>query len=140
MLKLIKRPHPIGIWRKTEMDYVSLLIQIVVAAVILAPVLWLVGKLFVGRDKAKFTDALWIAVLGVVIGAVVGFLLPGWGALLGILIMIVVWIALISHFFDCGWLKAIVIAVIAGIIYLIISLILSFILVMLGFSALPSLW
>jgi hypothetical protein len=122
------------------MDYVSLLIQIVVAAVILAPVLWLVGKLFVGRDKAKFTDALWIAVLGVVIGAVVGFLLPGWGALLGILIMIVVWIALISHFFDCGWLKAIVIAVIAGIIYLIISLILSFILVMLGFSALPSLW
>jgi len=122
------------------MDYVSLLIQIVVAAVILAPVLWLVGKLFVGRDKAKFTDALWIAVLGVVIGAVVGFLLPGWGALLGILIMIVVWIALISHFFDCGWLKAIVIAVIAGIIYLIISLILSFILVMLGFAALPSLW
>ena len=122
------------------MDYVSLLIQIVVAAVILAPVLWLVGKLFVGRDKAKFTDALWIAVLGVVIGAVVGFLLPGWGALLGILIMIIVWIALISHFFDCGWLKAIVIAVIAGIIYLIISLILSLILVMLGFSALPSLW
>jgi len=122
------------------MDYVSLLIQIVVAAVILAPVLWLVGKLFVGRDKAKFTDALWIAVLGVVIGAVVGFLLPGWGALLGILIMIVVWIALISHFFDCGWLKAIMIAVIAGIIYLIISLILSLILVMLGFSALPSLW
>lgn len=125
---------------RTGMDYISLLIQIVVAAVILAPVLWLVGKLFVGRDKAKFTDALWIAVLGVVIGAVVGFLLPGWGALLGILIMIVVWIALISHFFDCGWLKAIVIAVIAGIIYLIISLILSFILVMLGFSALPSLW
>jgi hypothetical protein len=54
--------------------------------------------------------------------------------------MIVVWIALIKHFFDCGWLKALVIAVIAGIIYLIITLILSFILVMLGLSALPSLW
>jgi len=122
------------------MDYVSLLIQIVVAAVVLAPVLWIVGKLFVGKDKAKFTDALWIGVLGVLIGAVVGFLLPGWGAILGLLIMIVVWIALISHFFDCGWLKAIVIAVIAGIIYLIISLILSAILVLLGFSPLPSLW
>ena len=122
------------------MDYVSLLIQIVVAAVVLAPVLWIVGKLFVGKDKAKFTDALWIGVLGVLIGAVVGFLLPGWGAILGLLIMIVVWIALISHFFDCGWLKAIVIAVIAGIIYLSISLILSAILVLLGFSPLPSLW
>jgi hypothetical protein len=122
------------------MDIVSLLIQIVVAAVILAPVLWIVGKLFVGKDKAKFTDAVWIGVLGVLIGAVVGFLLPGWGAILGTIIMIVVWIALISHFFDCGWLKAIVIAVIAGIIYLVISLILSLILVLLGFSALPSLW
>ncbi len=119
---------------------ISLVIQIIVAAVVLAPVLWIVGKWFVGKDKAKFTDALWIAVLGVLIGAVVGFVLPGWGAILGILIMIVVWIALISHFFDCGWLKALVIAIVAGIIYLIISVILSAILVLIGFSALPSLW
>jgi hypothetical protein len=118
----------------------SLVVQIVVAAVILAPVLWIVGRWFVGKDKAKFTDALWIGVLGVLIGAVVGFLLPGWGAILGTIIMIVVWIALISHFFDCGWLKAIVIAIIAGIIYLIISVILSLILVAIGLSALPSLW
>ena len=122
------------------MDLTSLVIQIVVAAVVLAPVLWIVGKWFVGKDKAKFTDALWIGVLGVVIGAVIGFLLPGWGAILGTLIMIVVWVALTKHFFDCGWLKGLAIAVIAGIIYLIISLILSAILVMLGFSALPSLW
>jgi len=122
------------------MDITSLIIQIVVAAVILAPVLWIVGKWLVGKDKAKFTDAIWIGVLGVLIGAVVGFLLPGWGAILGTLIMIVVWVALIKHFFDCGWLKGLAIAVIAGIIYLIISLILSAILVMLGFSALPSLW
>lgn len=122
------------------MDLVSLLIQIVVAAVILAPILWIVGKWFVGKDKAKFTDAVWIGVLGVIIGAVVGWLLPGWGALLGTIIMIVVWLALIKHFFDCGWLKALAIAIVAGIIYLIISLILSAILVLLGLSALPSLW
>jgi hypothetical protein len=122
------------------MDYMSLVIQIVVAAIILAPVLWMVGKWFVGKNKAKFTDALWIGVLGVLIGAVIGFLLPGWGSILGTLIMIVVWILLISHFFDCGWIKALVIAVIAGIIYLIITLILSLILVLIGLSALPSLW
>ena len=39
------------------MDLVSLLIQVVVAAVILAPVLWIVGKWFVGKNKAKFSDA-----------------------------------------------------------------------------------
>ncbi len=122
------------------MGYESLAIQIIVAAVILAPILWIVGKWFVGKDKAKFTDALWIGVLGVVIGAVIGFLLPGWGALFGTLIMIIVWLALIKHFFDCGWLKALVIAIIAGIIYLIITVILSAILLIIGLSALPSLW
>ena len=123
------------------MDLISLVIQIVVAAVVLAPVLWIVGKWFVGKDKAKFTDALWIGVLGVVIGAVIGFLLSGWvGTILGTIITIVVWLALVKHFFDCGWLKGLVIAVIAGIIYWVITLILSAILVSLGFSALPSLW
>lgn len=122
------------------MDIVSLVIQIVVAAVILAPILWFVGKWFVGKDKAKFTDALWIGVLGVIIGAVVGWLLPGWGSILGTLIMIVVWLFLIQHFFECSWLKALVIAVVAGIIYWIVTMIISFILVMLGLSALPSLW
>jgi hypothetical protein len=122
------------------MDFVPLVIQIVVAAVVLGPILWIVGKTFAGKDKAKFTDAIWIGVLGVVIGAVIGFFLTGWGAILGTLVMIVVWLALIKHFFDCGWLKGLVIAVIAGIVYLIISLILSAILVSLGFSPLPSLW
>ena len=122
------------------MDLTSLLLQIVVATLILAPVLWIVGRRFVGKDKAKFTDALWIGVLGVVIGAVIGFLLPGWGAILGTLIMIVVWVALIKHFFDCGWLKGLAIAVIAGIIYWVVTLILSAILVALGLPALPSLW
>ena len=123
------------------MDLTLLLIQIIVAAVILAPVLWIVGKWFVGKGKAKFTDAIWIGVLGVVIGAVIGFLQIGWFAgILGTLIMIVVWLVLIRHFFDCGLLKALVIAIFAGIIYWVITMILSAILVSLGFSALPSLW
>ena len=107
------------------MDIMSLIIQIVVAAIVLAPVLWIVGKLFVGKNKAKFTDALWIGVLGVVIGAVVGWLLPGWLGLLGGLIMIVVWLLLIKHFFDCGWLKAFAIAIIAVIVFVIITFILA---------------
>jgi hypothetical protein len=122
------------------MDFLPLVIQIVVAAVVLAPILWIVGKWFVGKDKAKFTDALWIGVLGVVIGAGIGFVLTGWGAILGTLIMIVVWLVLITHFFDCGWLKGLVIAVIAGIIYWVITLILSAILVALGLPGIPSLW
>jgi hypothetical protein len=106
------------------MDLVALLIQIVVGTIIIAPILWLVGRALAGKDKAKFTDAIWIVVLGTVIGAVVGSLA---GSLLSAVIMFIVWLALIKHFFDCGWLKALIIAIIAVIIFSVILAILALI-------------
>ena len=106
------------------MDFVALLIQIVVGVIVVAPILWLVGRALAGKDKAKFTDAIWIVVLGTVIGAVVGAFV---GGLIAALIMFIVWLALIKHFFDCGWLKALVIAIIAVIIFVIIVAVLAII-------------
>lgn len=106
------------------MDLVALLIQIVVGIIVVAPILWIVGRALAGKDKAKFTDAIWIVVLGTVIGAVVGALV---GGLIASIIMFVVWLALIKHFFDCGWLKAFVIAVIAVIVFIIVAVILAII-------------
>jgi len=107
------------------MDLMSLLIQIIVSTIIIAPILWLVGRALAGKDKAKFTDAIWIVVLGTVIGAVVGAYV---GGLIAAVIMFVVWLALIKHFFDCGWIKALVIAIIAVIIFVIVLVILATIL------------
>jgi hypothetical protein len=104
------------------MDLVALLIQIVVGIIVVAPILWLVGRALVGKEKAKFTDAIWIVVLGSIIGAIVGFFV---GSLISAVIMFIVWLALIKHFFDCGWLKAFVIAVIAVIVFVIIVAILA---------------
>ena len=104
------------------MDLVALLIQIIVSTIILAPVLWLAGRAFVGGEKAKFFDAFWIVVLGTIIGAVVNAFI---GGLIAAVIMFIVWLALIKHFFDCGWLKAFVIAIIAVIIFVIIVAILA---------------
>src|SRR5665647_518198 len=106
------------------MDLIGLLIQIVVGIIVVAPILWLVGRALVGGQKAKFTDAIWIVVLGTIIGAVVGFFV---GSLISAVIMFIVWLALIKHFFDCGWLKAFVIAVIAVIVFVIIVAILAII-------------
>jgi hypothetical protein len=106
------------------MDIVSLLIQIVVGVIILAPILWLAGRALAGKDKAKFTDAIWIVALGTIIGAVVGSFA---GGLIAALIMFIVWLALIKHFFDCGWLKALAIAIIAVIIFIIIVAVLAII-------------
>jgi hypothetical protein len=106
------------------MDLISLLIQIIVGVIVLAPVLWISGRLLAGKDKAKFTDAIWIVVLGVVIGAIAGALI---GGLISAVIMFVVWLALIKHFFDCGWLKAFLIAVVAVIVFIVIVAILAII-------------
>ncbi len=106
------------------MDLVALLIQIVVGIIVIAPILWLVGRALVGKGKAKFTDAIWIVVLGTIIGAVVGIFV---GSLVSAIIMFVVWLALIKHFFDCGWLKAFVIAVISVIVFIVIVALLALI-------------
>ena len=105
------------------MDITALLIQIVVSTIILAPVIWLAGRALVGKEKAKFLDAVWIVVLGTVIGAVAGAYISG---LVAAIIMFIIWLALIKHFFDCGWLMAFAIAIIAVILFVIIVAILAF--------------
>jgi hypothetical protein len=102
-------------------DLVAVLIQVVVSTIIIAPILWLAGRALVGKDKAKFLDAIWIVLLGTVIGAVVGAFV---GGLIAAVIMFIVWLALIKHFFDCGWLMALAIAIIAVIIFVVIAAIL----------------
>ena len=104
------------------MDLVGLLISIVVAIIIVAPILWLVGRALVGKQKAKFTDAIWIVVLGVVIGAIVGVFV---GGLIAAVLMFIIWLALIKHFFDCGWLMAFAIAILVVVVFVIILAVLA---------------
>ncbi len=107
----------------------ALVIHVIVNAVIIAPVLWLAGRALSGKDKAKFTDALWIVVLGTVIGSLIHFAFSGIAATVVVLIM---WLGLIKHFFDCGWLKAFLIALVAAVIFVIVGVVLAAI----GFFAL----
>jgi hypothetical protein len=105
-------------------DLTVLVIHIIVNIIILAPVLWLSGRLLVGKDKAKLTDAIWIVVLGTVVGAIFGYFFSGWVALI---IELVLWLLIVKHFFDCGWLKALAISIITVIIFVIIVAILALI-------------
>jgi hypothetical protein len=60
-----------------EISLISLVVNILVNVIVLSPVLWIAGRLLAGKDKAKFTDALWIVVLGTIIGAVFQAFLEG---------------------------------------------------------------
>jgi hypothetical protein len=100
----------------------GLLIQIIVSVIIVAPILWLVGRGLVGGANAKFTDAIWIVALGIIINSFLGAYVHG---LLGFIVTLIIWLALIRHFFDAGWLKALAIAIIAIIVLGIIVIILA---------------
>jgi len=115
-------------------DLIPILVSLAIDIVVLSPILWLVGRSLVGKDKAKFTDAIWIVALGVLIGVAfqyvslyvlttIGFV----GTLIGAVIMLLVWLGLIKHFFDTGWLMAFAIAVVAIIIYIVIAFIIGLI-------------
>jgi hypothetical protein len=103
---------------------VNLIIQIIVNIIILAPVLWISGRLLAGKDKAKFTDALWIVVLGTLIGGFFQYLFTG---IIAAIIVLFIWLALVKHFFDTGWLRAFVIAVVAILIWIVIAVIIGLI-------------
>ena len=93
-----------------------LIIGIIVRVIILSPVLWISGRLLVGKEKAKFTDALWIVILGTLIGEVFGALFTG---TIASIIVLVIWLALVKHFFDCGWLRALAISILTVLIYIV---------------------
>ena len=115
-----------------DIALINLIVSIIINIVFISPILWISGRLLVGNAKAKFTDALWIVVLGTVISSIFGYFFQG---IIASLILFVIILGLVKHFFNCGWLKALAIAIIAAIIYILIATIL--VLIGIGISLLP---
>jgi hypothetical protein len=116
---------------------IGLIVTIIVNIIVVAPSLWIAGRLLAGKEKAKFTDALWIVTLGTVVWYlfsvfVAGFISGLTAILLAYLILLLIWLALVKHFFDCGWLRALAISIIAIIIAVIIFFVIAFIFVLIG--------
>lgn len=111
------------------MSILYLLVGFVVNIVVNSLFVWLAGKALVGGEKAKFTDAIWIVFLGSIIGGVISAFFQGMaGSIVGSIISFIIWLGLIKHFFDCGWIKAFIIAVLAVIIQIVVSFIIGLIL------------
>jgi hypothetical protein len=126
-----------------KMDITTLLIDLAITVVtwliFVSPALWISGRLLAGKQNAKFTDALWIAALGGVVfnlfnAFVTEYVSIWWLSLLSYVILLIIWLALVKHFFDCGWLKAFAISIIAIIIAVVILFIIAFVLALIGIS------
>ena len=65
-INMIGWDYYVGIAMAVNLD--AVLINVIVNIIILSPVLWLVGRALAGKDKAKFTDAIIIVVVGTLVG------------------------------------------------------------------------
>ena len=101
------------------------IISLIVRIIVISPVLWLAGRALVGGDKAKFTDAIWIVVLGTIIGGAIDFFFTP--NIVSTIVVLFIWLGLVKYFFDCGWLKAFAISIIAIAIFIIIAIVLGLI-------------
>jgi len=105
----------------------SLVAEIVVGVIIVAPALWLAGKIITGKEK--FSHAIFIVVLGVVANAILGIFVHG---LLGLVVTLALWVALIRHFFETTWVKSAFVAIVATVVLAVVVVVL----VALGIGAL----
>lgn len=101
----------------------ALVINIIISTIFVSPVLWLAGRTLVGKEKAKFSDAVITILIGTIVGALFGAFFVG---ILASLIQLIIWLALVKHFFDCGWVQALAISIIAIVFFVIIAFVLGF--------------
>ena len=111
-----------------------LLIDLVIKIVVLAPAFWLAGRALVEKEKAHFIDAVWLVILGTLIGGIFSYFEIV--VIIALIIQLLIWLGLVKHFFDTGWLKAFVISVLAIIILVVISFILGLIGIGIGLTLL----
>ena len=70
------------------MNILNVVISIVINVVVQSLFVWLAGRAMVGAEKAKFTDAIWIVIIGSVISGILGGF--NWG-LIGTIISFVLY-------------------------------------------------
>jgi hypothetical protein len=105
-------------------DIVGTIIHLVIAGIIGGIFVWLAGKAL-GARKATYWHGILIVISAIILTDIIGYFLGGLGWLTTI-IEIVVILLLIKHFFGVGWIKAIVIAILAVVIAIIVTAILAF--------------
>jgi len=111
-------------------DVISFVVELALATL----AFYVTGRTLAGAVKAKFTDAFFIALLGLLIqlGVDTGveqiLAVPGLNLivvaawrLVGLLATFIVWMILVQHFFDCLFVKGFLIVVIGFILILVVD-------------------
>jgi hypothetical protein len=99
------------------------LVLFLVGLLVLTVVLYLAGLIVVGGKRARFSDALIIALLGTVLSTLFVMFIPY--PLIALIISIITWLLLIKRLYETGWLGSLAVGILAIIIYLSVFILLA---------------
>jgi hypothetical protein len=106
------------------------LFTFIVGLIVLTIIFYIAGRVVVGGKKALFSDAFVISLLGTI---VMNVCLAFFGLLVGAVLSLIVWLLLIKHYYETGWLGAIAVGIMAVIVSVVITILLG---ILLGISLL----
>lgn len=95
---------------------VGQLINFVLGLIILTIVFYVAGRAVVGGKRALFSDAFVISLLGTIVANVVSFFIEQ--SLIGLMLSLIIWLLLIKHYYETGWLGALAVAILAVVVYI----------------------
>jgi len=99
-----------------------------IQVLILSVVIYIAGLMVVGGRKATFGDAFKISLLGTVLGGLIYTAISFFVPILGLIVYILIWLALIKQYFETGWLNALAIGILAVIVWIALIIIVGLIL------------
>jgi hypothetical protein len=97
------------------------LISFIANLVVLTVVFYIAGIIVVGKKRALLGDAFVISLLGTIVSSICLIFFP---PLIGIILSFVVWLLLIRHYYETGWLGALAVGLLAVIVSIVVLLIL----------------
>jgi hypothetical protein len=112
-------------------DLTGLIVHLIIAGIIGGIFVWLAGKAL-GAPRATYWHGILIVISAIILTDIIGYFLKRLGWVTTIIEIIII-LLLIKHFFSVGWLKAVVIAILAVVIAIIVAFVLA--LIGLGFAA-----
>jgi hypothetical protein len=119
-------------------DIIGTIVHLVIAGIIGGIFVWLAAKAL-GAPRATYWHGILTVVSAIIVTDIIGYFLGGLGWITTIIELVVI-LLLIKHFFGTGWVKAIVIAILAIVILVIVVFVLAFLGIAFAASALKGLF
>ncbi len=119
-------------------DIIGTVIHLIIAGIVGGIFVWLAAKAL-GAPRASYWHGILTVVSAIIVTDVIGYFLGGLGWITTIIELVVI-LLLIKHFFGVGWIKAVVIAILAIVILVIVIFVLALIGVVFAVAALKGLF